>query len=775
MAEDAGAPTSDQVEAEARRLLAEALAEDGMEHALRECFAKKEALSAHVWAKLAADRSFSKSVSSIVAADLSRVGDERRRGYTSRLVRVLTSDKISLFRVLMGLTGFWIAMVTNQRLREEIEGTAIATSAFILAFLVFSWQLRRVRRIEEEDERTLEQMRATLAARRRKLIKRVILPLARERINQLRNLPFSKRLTPVDASGLGDLYDPEYEVPVAATERLREAVEVLAAGSIGIAGPRGVGKTTLIRAACEGRLDGGRGGGGGAEHAARGVVVSAPIRYGAEDFVRHLFAKLCLVELTGSPEEEDSRRAHATGSRAFWRALATAGVGMALTTAITLTLTRGSTGRLGVLGAAVMVGMVAGFVSLSWLREQLRDRPRGEDPSKREARESLQRLRYLETLSTERSSGLSARAALLGASLSTKRGTSLAAQGWTFPEVIESYRRFVGRLTDRGPVVVGIDELDKMASADEARSFLNELKSLFDQPDVYYLVSVSEEALSDFERRGQPIRDVFDSIFSDVLHVDYLDEGESDALLRRRAIGIPPPWPALFHCLAGGLPRDSIRVARRAVRIAAKHKPDLSTVAIALIAERAAAHERAVAVMARGRVAPDGTQPVLSWLSDLPPILVAHGHEGSRAHEIHAARDALRKRLLAAQVVAAAGRRQGATIAAEGDELQRLVMELAAGWHHALSCLEFFGGLTARRFDEARRVEPARPSAIELLARGHQELSVSPALSWRTVESFRARVGLPLHPYPFPGPGSEHQVAERDREGPAAIETSRAE
>jgi cell shape-determining protein MreC len=34
---------------------------------------------------------------------------------------------------------------------------------------------------------------------------------------------------------------------------------------------------------------------------------------------------------------------------------------------------------------------------------------------------------------------------------------------------------------------------------------------------------VSEEALSDFERRGQPLREVFDSVFSDILHVDRVE------------------------------------------------------------------------------------------------------------------------------------------------------------------------------------------------------------------------------------------------------------
>ena len=749
MAEEAGVPTNDQVSAEARRLLAEALADEGIEQALRESFAKQDDLSSHVWTKLTAQRSFWPSVASIVAADLSRKRDERRRRYTDLLVRVLTSERISLPRVLMVLTGFWLAVVTSERGRGEITGTAIATGVFIAAFLFFSYQMRRVRRSEEGDEQALAQMRDTLATRRRKLIDGVILPLARERVNWLRDLPFSNRLTPVDAGGLGDLYDPEYEVQVTATERLREALEGLSAGSIGIAGPKGVGKTTLIRAACEGRLNASEARDGGEARKAPGVLVSAPIRYGAEDFVRHLFARLCLVELGASPEAERARQIRVTGSRAFWLALTAVLGWVAMTISIVLSLTGGRSGFLGAAAAAVLVGVVAGFLGVVWVREQLRDHRGAEDPITEEARRSLERLRYLETVSAEWTGEVSAKAGSLGTKRGSKRAMSLAAQGWTFPEMIESYRHFVSRLTRRGPVVVGIDELDKMASAEEARSFLNELKSLFDQPHVYYLVSVSEEALSDFERRGQPIRDVFDSIFSDVLHVDYLSEGESDALLRRRAIAIAPPWPALFHCLAGGLPRESLRVARRAVQIAAKQRPDLTTVTLALVAERAAAHERAVTVMARGQVAPDGTQPVLSWLSELPPIW-ADGGIGRTHVALDSARDALRMRLETAPALISAGRERGDAVAQQGDELERLIVELAAGWHHALSCLEFFAGLTAGKFHAARQVGPGHPSSIELLARGHQQLSASPDLSWQTVEAFRARLTLTLYPYPCP-------------------------
>ena len=62
---------------------------------------------------------------------------------------------------------------------------------------------------------------------------------------------------------------------------------------------------------------------------------------------------------------------------------------------------------------------------------------------------------------------------------------------------------------ERGPVIIGIDELDKM-SEEDARQFPNDIKTVFGQRDCYYLVSVSEDAMSAFERRGMRFRDVFE-------------------------------------------------------------------------------------------------------------------------------------------------------------------------------------------------------------------------------------------------------------------------
>lgn len=589
--------------------------------------------------------------------------------------------------------------------------------------------------------------------KRAELIDDVVLPELRATINRLLNPGFDPALRPLDSSGLRDLYDPKYEVSVRATTRLTDLLRGLKAGSIGIAGPRGVGKTTLIHAACQGRLGPSGPVPGGTDATPRGVSVSAPVRFDSRDFVRNLFIRLCRAELAAIGVGQDAGGLSQGRVEALTLVGGLAGFATLLIGLCASGIQYAYATRALMLGVAVLCLLAAGIFVLLKLGRSVRAwrRSSEETPIIQQARENLEQLRYLETISKERSGEVAAKGLKLGAKL----GMSRTPHPWTLLETVERYRRFLDLLAKRGPVVIGLDELDKMASADEARSFLNEMKSLFDQPGVYYLVSISEDALSDFERRGQPIRDVFDSVFSEVLHIDYLSRQESDELLRRRAIGVAPPWPALFHCLSGGLPRESIRVARQAIGVAGglgpEEPPDLTKVTAELTAERTRAHEHAAAVIAQGHVRRDGTQPLLEWLRGLPPISMPDT-EGDGASTLETARSGFLRRIESIAEVYAL--ESEALPDGSGDSLARLTMELAAGWHHSLTCLEFFADLDAERFAEACRPDATGRSPVDLLARGHQDLTASPSLSWRTVTEFRGRVGLGALTYPLAGPAT---------------------
>ena len=88
-------------------------------------------------------------------------------------------------------------------------------------------------------------------------------------------------------------------------------------------------------------------------------------------------------------------------------------------------------------------------------------------------------------------------------------GTSLSREPRTLPEIVAQFRDFIAIIATRGyRVLVGIDELDKLADND-AQAFLNDIKAIFGFHGCNFLVSLSEDAAADFERRGRAVAERF--------------------------------------------------------------------------------------------------------------------------------------------------------------------------------------------------------------------------------------------------------------------------
>lgn len=164
----------------------------------------------------------------------------------------------------------------------------------------------------------------------------------------------------------------------------------------------------------------------------------------------------------------------------------------------------------------------------------------------------------------------------IGLEAGIQRAATLSQRQMSNPEIVASFVKFLRSVsTSRYKVVIGIDELDKMESDEGAQKFLNEIKSIFGLQNCFYLISVSENAMNQFERRGLPFRDVFDSSFDNVVYVDYLNYKTAKALIERRVIGKPIPFIYLSYCLSGGLPRDLIRNFRNLLEL--NQKPGLNS------------------------------------------------------------------------------------------------------------------------------------------------------------------------------------------------------
>ena len=154
-----------------------------------------------------------------------------------------------------------------------------------------------------------------------------------------------------------------------------------------------------------------------------------------------------------------------------------------------------------------------------------------------------------------------------GAKGGIKSATVLSQYQLSLPEIVADYREFIEFISNKYKIIIGIDELDKISSNDKAYRFLNEIKGIFDIKNCYYLVSVSENAMCNFNRRGMPFRDAFDSSFDDIISVNYFNFESSKKLIERRIIGMPVPFICLCYLMSGGLARDLIRVYRDLIDI----------------------------------------------------------------------------------------------------------------------------------------------------------------------------------------------------------------
>jgi hypothetical protein len=557
-----------------------------------------------------------------------------------------------------------------------------------------------------------------------------------------------------DIRGLQELADPEREVPTASTEQLSKLMSSLTGGSLGLSGPRGSGKTTLMRSFATGRsllpFDRER----------RGLVVAAPVHYDAKEFVLHLYASVCerILNPQGARQPAASRanqlrvaRSAGLGQLLLGLTILFAAVGMTM-------LVSNRTSPHGPQETGVLLLVLAGialYVGGILMLASNPDRVRrvaqgargmwvlgakaatdGEHPAPKPewlAEQRLEEIRFQQTLA----SGWSGAVGLpLGTKLAAESKLTSARAPWTLPEIVANFRDFAGMVTEHYYLVIGIDEMDKMESDESARQFLNNIKGVFGVRGCYYLVSVSEDAMSSFERRGLPFRDVFDSSFDAIQRVGYLDLAASRDVLESRVTGLPVPYQCLCHCLAGGLPRDLIRVARELVyRQRDSGETSLRELCSDVVSAELRGKAVAAAVTARS-VAGREREWVLSWLQ-------RQDIERSKSHMLLDRYN---------ELVSSAALSLDADASKADWRLRQIVLEVAAYGYYAATLLDFFGdehrvrGFLASP-TSANELRQQAVAAVEKLAIARQQFTLSPWLALSDISSFREQLAW-LRPWP---------------------------
>jgi hypothetical protein len=601
-------------------------------------------------------------------------------------------------------------------------------------------------------------------------------------INEARQDKFGHHYSVAYAPGLSEIYDSLNQVPTRVAAELDELLDRFDGASIGVAGPRGSGKSTLIREYCDEEaygpgdhsdydpLDWWRLGGILPERRLADLrcFVAAPVEYVARDFVLHLFASFCRAVIG----EYGPRPSGAPWSFAivFWlrrsvslllpllsRAIVCGAAGSALlywrhpiasSLSVPVHWVEYAALAVACLGALDFV-RVAAFRIRRWTRQL---RGKDEHAIATAARRQLSQVRYLQTYTSGWSGTL--QLPWSNASGQYSRSVAQAEQPRSYPEIVDEFRDFARRVamvtnSHGNRVFIGIDELDKIGSADQVEQFLNQIKGVFGIPHVYFMVSVSDDALAAFERRGLPLRNAFDSSFDEIMYVGPLSYDESRRLLYRRVIGLSEPFVALCHCLAGGLARDLIRAARQVLRVAEaiKHAnlPALSEEE----AEEYGVEDSAAYLLFQDR--PTRPPPALAdvtaeivrdeLLRKLRAVssVVASNASAAAASvtELHDTLHQIRQTLTLGQPVIDVVDRMTKPCQSEPPELTSVRLDFAAYAYYCATLQEVFNDkLDGARMIAATSVPPG-PGSFDALAGARAAFTVDTLLAWRLITQCR--------------------------------------
>lgn len=540
----------------------------------------------------------------------------------------------------------------------------------------------------------------------------------------------------------------QYErlVSTPALTDLMSYIETLEKASIGIAGERGAGKTSLMYAVrnetqARSRLR---------DREYLDIWISAPTLYEEKEFLLSVLAKLAAKvgeQLTGNlyfpnaPLEVDLQNADRRIRNMRWAFAASivaaivAGLASLIASwALEDGLALSAWGRLA-LGASIVP--MGPLILLAWrylrgliMPEEFYGLQRDTDRKYLHASKSLLQELWFEQ---RRITSSSFTVAGLGMGFTGGSSEEKTRRPFTLPRLVQMWDDFVRDVATSafGKVIVFIDEVDKIKDTGEIGRFMRILKALYKQPKLFFIVSISEDAYRQFTARavtgGQ--RNEFDSSFDNNTWVGLMPYEETVGLLNNRIIGDPLPLPfiQLIWAISRGNPRDSLRMARDMLQ---KHqRKDLSEVALETVREHQLQplRNRCLANL-KNQLAPNDYREVYQALEGFSRALE---QRPGAARESMASLD----RVIVRQT--AVVEKGQATI--EKSPLPEL-WTLKSGLYYTLTLCETFrcpdSPTTNHKFEEI-----SQNGYITELYEAQQHLQDgSPELAWAKLDDFRAKV-----------------------------------
>ena len=149
----------------------------------------------------------------------------------------------------------------------------------------------------------------------------------------------------------------------------------------------------------------------------------------------------------------------------------------------------------------------------------------------------------------------------------------------TIAALVHDFRRLAELLVSmtQEPVVIGIDELDKIEEPEVVRNVLRDINGIFEIPGVFFLVSVSEAAAAGAQIESLLGRDRYqpNSSFSALIALPPLSPHEIIAAMQGRGITLNDQRAAILCMLSGGNWRDAVRLFANTGPLPAQDAADL--------------------------------------------------------------------------------------------------------------------------------------------------------------------------------------------------------
>jgi len=493
-------------------------------------------------------------------------------------------------------------------------------------------------------------------------------------------------------------------------------------------------------------------------------MISAPVKYNPREFILHIFSSVCqrVLEIKGKKDSQ-SPWEHIDAMRRppvtlfstvldLREALAIVALGLILMSTLLVPNLLSNLSAFffdfffGLGLFLVLLGVVGllfrTYQMLQERRQSQREKEKekelyGDDLLVSKAFKWLGDIQFQQSYSSGWAGSLKANITPVGMETTVDAAVELAKNQMSLPEIVDRYQEFLKLASKEYVIIIGIDEMDKMGSDEDAMMFLNEIKALFGLESCFYLISVSESAMSSFERRGLHFRDVFDSSFDAIIYADYLNLDKTYRLLRRRVIGVPVPFLDLCHCMVGGLPRDLIRVFRALYEehmLSDSDENDLSTLCGALIRADVKAKLRATSIAAKKDGASEAeVNDLLERIRKLEALLDTADPLPTICPGLLDGYTALLASTASFEPVWQGEVTEGPT-ATRAEALASLSTELAVYLYYSVTVVEFFG---QENVDIDTLQQAERSGGLEQLARARQFFTFSPRIAESAITDFR--------------------------------------